>query len=54
MPPKNDNGTLMTKAHGQLTTRNMSALEMPCVQLYPRNRGLMSAIATAAITTTGV
>ena len=32
MPPKNDSGTLMTRAHGQLTTRKVRPRKIQSLQ----------------------
>ena len=53
IPAKNDSGTLITNAHGQDTTKNVSALFIHCVQLWSISDGI-TARSIAATTTLGV
>ena len=53
IPPKNVRGTLMTRAQGQLTTRNIKALYNQVAKLPPKSVGI-TARARAAKTTMGV
>ena len=57
IPPKKVSGTLMTSAHGQLTTRNIRALYSQVGKLsekLPDRIGGRKASNTAAQTTIGV
>ena len=54
IPPKNESGTLMTSAHGQLMTRKISARRTQSAQPPPSTIGGNTANASAAITTAGV
>ena len=57
MPAKNVSGTEMTSAHGQETTRNVSALltHTGSASIYPSQKnGGMNARASATYTTIGV
>ena len=54
MPPKNDSGTLMTRAHGQLTTKNVRPRKIQSDHAPIPASGGMTASATAANVTTGV
>ena len=53
IPEKNASGTLKTSAHGQLITRNVSAVYTQCVQLPVMIEGMI-AVANAINTTNGV
>ena len=54
IPPKNPNGTDITKAHGHEITRNIQALWIQSLHCPPKNKGGIIAKATAPIVTTGV
>ena len=55
IPPKKLKGIEITKAHGQDTTRNASALYIQSLKVAPSiTRGGIIARKTAIITTTGV
>ena len=54
MPLKNESGTLMTRAQGQLTTRKMSAPLMLSVHDCPKSTGEANAMMAANPTTMGV
>ena len=53
-PPKNPRGTLRTKAHGQLMTKNIKALEIHSLTPPKPRIGGRNAKAVAAATTIGV
>ena len=54
MPPKNDSGTLMTRAQGHDTTRKMRPRCTQSDQPPPSSRGGTTASSTAIPTTAGV
>ena len=54
IPPKKVSGMEITSAHGQDTTRQVSASLIHWAHAWPNSSGGMTASRTAAITTTGV
>ena len=54
MPPKKESGTLMTRAHGQLTTRKVRPRKIQSAQAPMPRSGGMTAMASAAKVTAGV
>ena len=54
MPEKKLIGTEITRAHGQEITRKVQALLTPSDQVWPKNRGGITARSMAPITTRGV
>ena len=54
MPPKKLSGTLMTRAHGQLTTKNVRPRKIQSLQVPMPTSGGTTAISAAKPVTVGV